>query len=414
MEIIVFISTILSIIFTMSRTGRILNGGGLFFILSNIIVITLTLMSVFLKKRKLIINTNVLMILQLILMTMLIRIFIQFEIACLENDTFSSAKEIFTTTLVQSMGIFIGFLIGYLAKESLFKLISISSVIVLPLCEITTTFGTKINGSRCVLNLGPFSVISLTIFTGLLPFCIGFLLEADPFNKSIGWKKIDLKAKHFIIIIYSTLTASMLVFNKDLGTFLVFGCCIFLVLLPTLRISYQIFFSVTGIIGLTFLTSSSHTFQSRVSDLLLNIADSDTEYLIQSYIRSGFWGQGEFTTSLSRFPFQSSDYALQVIWSNHGLIIAIGVVFLLASITLTLLRMQKSLHFSRYFDTFTASVIIVFSVPFVYTTACALLVVPVTGIPLPLIGKGSSLTLVYTLLITMVNGIYHRIAEKEN
>lgn len=407
--VMIFITTLLSITYTLGRTERILGGGSVFFLLSNIIAIALEIMVVILRKKKIITDTKIHLLLQAIILTIICRTFIQFEISCMEDNTLACAKEIISTTLFQTVGILMGFLIGSFANAALFKLASIVSVVALPLCEIAMTFSKETNGSRCILNLGPFSVVSLAVFTILLPFCVGFLIEADPFNTPLGWKKVDLKTKHFITVVYTLLLGSMLVINKDLGTFMVLAGCTFFAIYPTLnKASYKAILIFGACAGLTILTKSSHTFQSRLNDLFLKVPDSDTMYFLQSYQRSGFFGAGQYATSLARFPHQAEDYILQVICTNHGLIFASGIVIVLATLLILLWKMKQTLHHSRYFSTFARSVIIVYGLPFIYCTMCALLISPITGIPVPLLGKGTSLTFTYSMFITMIAGIYYK------
>lgn len=129
--------------------------------------------------------------------------------------------------------------------------------------------------------------------------------------------------------------------------------------------------------------------------------------LVQSQLAissGGFWGKG-FTegtmTKLNYVPEQSTDFIFCTIGEEEGFIgtFSIIILFLLLLIRITILAERQRANFSRHYAYCVAGI---FFIHFLVNIGMTMGLMPIIGIPLPLISKGGSSLLGFTMMVAVL------------
>lgn len=397
----IIILCLLSTIISLWQNQRLLGGGGIYLIASNALIILFTLILIW-SKRKKIIDSYIHKVIYLFLACHTLQVFILYEIACQYSDTSSMAQDIFLTLFLEGIVFIVFFIIGKYFKITLFKLASLISFIALPLSIIAITLGNKSRGSYFILKIGPFSVVSLAIISLLMPFTLAFAI--DVFK---DWWHTHLKIYHLMLLIYFGFISLLLVRNKDLGSLLILSATLLIVVLPTLpNFWYKASLVLTSVFAVITLYFFSDTFEGRFKEIIE--VKGNTLYFLQQYKRAGFWGNGYQHIKLNKIPHLDKDYALNCVFSNHGLLLTIALLILIMILLQVSYSMIFVIHHNNFIEILLKSSLLTIAIPYVYCALASLLLVPVTGIIFPFLGNSTSLGLVYTYNIALILGFYSR------
>jgi len=132
---------------------------------------------------------------------------------------------------------------------------------------------------------------------------------------------------------------------------------------------------------------------------LYNLEQSKTAIGAGDWLGKGFT-QGNMT-KLNYVPEQSTDFIFCTIGEEQGFVGVLGIIglFLLLLIRLTILAERQRVDFSRYYA---YGVVGILFIHFFINIGMTMGLMPIIGIPLPLISKGGSSLLGFTLMIAVL------------
>ena len=268
--------------------------------------------------------------------------------------------------------------------------------------------GIKGKGAQRWLDLGFLHLQPSEFFKFLLPIMLAWWLNlADEYalNKWLTWLVVSLiiALSVFLIAIQPDLGSALMVLISGL-------IIIFLIGLP-----WKLILTATACMILSFpiLWNNMHGYQK---DRVLTFLDPYKDPLGSGYhsiqsmiaIGSGGWfGQGWLQGSQSRLDFvpeQHTDFIFSIIAEEYGFVG--GILLLLLYFALVwrglMISIASNNHFSRILGT-TLSIVI-----FLYVAvniAMVLGLLPIVGLPLPLISYGGSSLIAYTIILGILSSI---------
>lgn len=246
-------------------------------------------------------------------------------------------------------------------------------------------------GAQRWLNIGPLQFQPSELVKLAMPMMLAWYLE----KKSLPPGLNTLLISGLLLLIPLALVAK----QPDLGTALMIvftGICV--LLLAGIRLLHIIVFLITISCAAPFLWSLLHDYQrQRVLTFLNPEADplSKGYHIIQSKIAvgsGGIWGKGYLHGTQSHLQFlpeHTTDFIFGVLGEEFGLI---GAILLMSVLTFIVLRglyisSQAQDTFSRLLG---GSLSLTFFLSFFVNIGMVTGIVPVVGMPLPLISYGGS------------------------
>ncbi len=266
----------------------------------------------------------------------------------------------------------------------------------------------KINkGAKRWINLHFFKFQPSELFKIIIPIMISKIINENSYP--IENKKIILS----LIIIF--IPAIMIVIQPDLGTAILIIISGFITLYFGGIKKKKIFFFllilpiILPIIWIFFLKNYQ---KNRILTLFnYNKKNNSTNYHInQSKIAigsGGLWGKGILNGTQSKFEFipeQTTDFIFAVIAEETGYI---GIIILLL---IYIILITKSLFITyktknNFNKLLSSSLIAIFSICIFINISMVIGILPIVGIPLPLISYGGSSTLCMTIIFGIIIAI---------
>lgn len=270
---------------------------------------------------------------------------------------------------------------------------------VLGLQVITVLFGREVNGNRNWLDLGPVGIQPSEFLKLAMVMAFAFWLAQlsdDPFHNRQIWLRI---------LVYSGISVVLVaILGKDLGTGVVMAVMLaFLFLFAGMPLSWWFGLAGIGAAMVAVLISASPSRRIRI-DAWMNPETADPMGVRWQY-EHGTWALasgGIFGTGLGRsklkwswIPEVENDFIFAIIGEELGLIGALFVILLFFALGVTMYniaRLQTN-PFNRYL---VIGIMLWVVMQGFINIAVVLGMLPVLGVPLPLISAGGS-SLIATL-----------------
>lgn len=246
-------------------------------------------------------------------------------------------------------------------------------------------------GAQRWLNLGLFRFQPSELMKLAMPLMLAWYLKD---------KILPLEGKTLLISIgFLLIPVLMIAKQPDLGTaIIVLATGIFVLLLAGIRLYYLISSAIVGGIGLPILWHFMHTYQKNRILIFINPERDPlgTGYnIIQSKIAigsGGLFGKGLFQGTqahLQFLPTHTTDFIFAVCGEELGLFGCLMLLTILLGITIRCLYIS-----SRSQDNFTrlltGSLSLTFFISFFVNIGMVIGLLPVVGIPLPLVSYGGT------------------------
>lgn len=279
------------------------------------------------------------------------------------------------------------------------------------LLVLFTSFGASGNGNRNWLNLGGFSIqpseflkIAMILFTAQLLH----QREGEFDDVKRVWRKA---------LINGGIVMALVLVGSDVGTVIVMSAILIgmLVLagMPRKLITY-----ITGaaLIAVPLIMMSSASRRGRILAWLDPSAPDPNGYTWQS--THGVWafasggitgvGLGQSKLKWSWIPEAENDFIFAIIGEEMGLIGALVVVILFVATAMVMIRIAAKCN-NLYARMVVLGVMLWITVQALINVAVVLTLLPVLGVPLPLISQGGSSIIAILAALGIVLGI-----EREN
>lgn len=311
--------------------------------------------------------------------------------------------------LVALVGLGIGFL-AYLLPLKSIKLLAIPALLAtLGLQVATVAFGITINGNQNWLNLGPIGNVQPSEFLKLgLILGISMLLTrlgSDHFQNRRTWLSISLAAGFGLVLVA--------VVGRDLGTGIVM---IFIVLgmLFLGGMSLPKLLGVTAALGLlaVLVMQTSASRRARLNAWLFPEA-ADPMGINWQY-QHGTWalaegglfgvGPGRSKLKWSWIPEVENDFIFAIIGEEWGFIGALLIILIFMALALNLFVIARD-QTDLFARSVVSGVMLWIVVQAFINIAVVLGLLPVLGVPLPLISAGGSSLLATLAALGLVLGI---------
>lgn len=280
------------------------------------------------------------------------------------------------------------------------RLIPIGFLATIGLQTFTVFFGNEINGNRNWIDLGLFSIQPSEFLKVALILSFAFILRDvgfDQYEDNQRWKKVAVQGVAAVFLVA--------ILGKDMGTGIVMVLMVLgLLLFAGMRLSTWIaaFMAVlvAGVLGIVSSASRRVRFEA-----WLNPDMADPMGVMWQY-QHGTWALaagGIFGTGLGRsklkwswIPEVENDFIFAVIGEELGLIGALVVILLFLALALTMfaIAQKQTEPFNRLV---VIGVMLWITVQAFVNIAVVLGLLPVLGVPLPLISAGGS-----SLLATLI------------
>lgn len=276
---------------------------------------------------------------------------------------------------------------------------SLLLLITIALQTVTVLFGADVNGNRNWISLGPVGIQPSEFMKLALIIAFAFWLSQlgeDPIRNRQIWLRI---------LAYSAIGLVLVaVMGRDLGTGVVMAVMLgFLFLFAGMPISWWLSIALGGAALAVLLIQASPSRRIRF-DAWLNPESADPmgvrwqfEHGTWALASGGIWGTGLGRSKLkwSWIPEVENDFIFAIIGEELGLVGAMFVILLFFAIGLTMFSIAKNQTnpFNRYLVT---GIMLWVVMQAFINIAVVLGLLPVLGVPLPLISAGGS-SLIATL-----------------
>lgn len=263
---------------------------------------------------------------------------------------------------------------------------------------VFTPLGVEIGGNRNWLNIGPIQFQPSEIIKLALVVWLGIILSArsDRLN--------DVKATLMPVFIVGGVSIGLVLLGGDLGTVLIMAAILFGALFYAgVRLRILLAPLVVGAVGLTLFAISSESRLKRISAYMAgSCTDLDdcwqTDHSNYALANGGIFGVGigNSTGKWGWLPAADNDFIFAIIGEELGLLGAIVVLVLFIVLAIAFLRIIRA-STNDFARITTAGVMVWVMVQALVNIAVVLGLIPVLGVPLPLISAGGT-ALVSTLI----------------
>ncbi len=282
---------------------------------------------------------------------------------------------------------------------------------ILLLFGVLSPLGSQVNGAQAWFALGPFTLQPAEFAKLALIVALGALLAE--------WEgDIDLK-RLGIIGVLCGVPSALILMQPDLGTVAVIVAIVLgMLLIGGLRLRYIVVLSVIGLVGVIGAFNSSVLDQYQ-KDRLTGFLDPESDVQRSTYnvdqsqtaiSNGGVTGEGLFQgsqTELGYVPEQQTDFIFTAVGEELGFVGGAAVIGLYGVIIWRIWRiaqMSRDLLGTLY----CVGVLSMLVFQVFENVGMAMGIMPVTGIPLPLLSYGGSATLVTFAAIGLVLNVHMR------
>jgi rod shape determining protein RodA len=292
------------------------------------------------------------------------------------------------------LGIISFLFVLFLPERTIKTFIPILFFILILLLMAVLIIGDETKGARRWLNIGPFGIQPSEFFKLFLILYLSKVLSDNS------------RTNYYFVSILTIISAGLIYIEPDLGTTLIILMIwfVFTFLSGKFEVLWKtILFSGVALAPLAFLVMEDYQ-RGRIIGFMFPTLYSDFSYNTTQSIRAiasgGITGTGFMNgyMNLGNFvPEDHTDFIISVIGEEFGFIGIFSVIFVYFLIIWRLYRGYKMSYdiFWKYF--YASSSFLIFFHVF-ENIGMNLGIMPVTGIPLPMISNGGSTILTYSLL----------------
>lgn len=257
--------------------------------------------------------------------------------------------------------------------------------------------GVEINGSQRWLDLGPINFQPAEYMKIVMPLALCWVLTYKPLPVTLP--------QLFYVLIITLIPAGLVFMQPDLGTtIIIVSTSVCLIFLAGIRLRFVLVSLVVLLSSLPlawyYLLYDYH--RARLATFLNPEADplGAGWSLIQSKIAIGTGGvlgrgwNNNLQASLEFLPETHTDFIFSIYAEEHGLLGVLLLVFLYVCIILRCLYITRATRdsFERFFC---SSLIFIFSVYVAINIGMVSGIMPVVGVPLPLVSYGGTALLTF-------------------
>lgn len=326
------------------------------------------------------------------------------------NNAFAIFNKQLLTAILGSLALFV---LASMPSEAIRRLVIPASAIalVVQLLVVFTVLGTSVNGNRNWISILGFTVQPsefLKLF--LIVYVSKFLMERqDEFH--------DPKRVWFPLLAIAAVYVAPVVAGGDVGTAIVMAAFLFgMWLFAGLPGRLVNFYSIIAVIAIPVVMFSNSSRRGRVMAWLNPTAPDPNDYNWQA--THGIWafaagglggvGLGQSKLKWSWIPEAENDFIFAIIGEEMGLIGAITLIVLFIALAFVMIRIAMRTH-DLYRKMVVLGVMLWITLQAFINISVVLTLLPVLGVPLPLISAGGSSLLATLMAFGVVLGI-----EREN
>lgn len=295
-----------------------------------------------------------------------------------------------------------------------FGLVVYAAVVVL-LMAVLTPLGSRSKGTQGWFQLGPFQLQPSEL--AKLGLIIGLAAVAAQFGGQINLRRLGA------LVAVAIVPMGLVMLQPDLGTTLVSTAIAFAMLMMAgVRTRYLAVIALVGVLGVTLVLQSGVLKQYQKDRLTVFVQQGhqdlqssrrDAYNLDQAKIAigaGGFTGQGLFGGTQTRggvVPEQHTDFIFTAVGEQLGFV---GSATLLALLAVIVWRVWRAAQLANDdFGTLVCTGIMALLVFQIFeNVGMTMGIMPITGIPLPLVSYGGSSSVTVFVAIGMVLGIQMR------
>lgn len=256
---------------------------------------------------------------------------------------------------------------------------------------VFTPLGTEINGNRSWIDLGPTTVQPAEFAKVALVMWLGMIIARK------GDKLTQLKEVVVPIGLPVGVVILLALLGKDLGTVMVIGALVLGALwFGGLRARYIVGATLIAVVGAVTMAIVSPNRVARITSFFDGSCDYEglcwqTSHGFFALASGGIFGVGlgNSTAKWSWLPEADNDFIFAIIGEEFGLIGALAVILLFAALAVVLLRIWRETE-NVAGRTLVGGVLVWFIFQAFVNIAVVLGLLPVLGVPLPLLSSGGS------------------------
>ena len=335
-----------------------------------------------------------------------------FGLAIIYSTTFTITGS--SETLQQSMFILIG-LVGLIIIARIDYRVYTNYSGVLYLLTVGMLVATKFFGQKALGATRWINIAGFQFQPSELAKIFMIIVMAKFFSEHV--EQMNRPKTIILSLLYIGIPIGLVAWQPDLGTAITFGIIwLSMLLVSNIRKAYIAIIGTVGILSLYPIYSILHDYQKqRILTFLNPTADKMGSgwNVNQAMIAIGsgqFWGRGLGRgpqSQLNFVPFKHTDFVFAALAEEMGFVVAFSVILLFSVILYRAIRIARLAR--DYFGMFLATGI--FAVLFFHifiNIGMNLGIMPVTGIPLPLLSSGGTSVIVTLCMLGILESIHIR------
>ncbi|MFD2673764.1 putative lipid II flippase FtsW [Gulosibacter bifidus] len=280
---------------------------------------------------------------------------------------------------------------------------------------VFTPLGVEVNGNRAWLNLGVITIQPAEFAKVALAIWLGMMITRK------GEQLRDLKNFVIPIGLPVAFVLGLALMGKDLGTVMVIGALVLGALwFGGIRRAFIVGATAIAVGGAIFMAAVSPNRVARITSFFAGNCDYEglcwqTSHGFYALARGGVFGVGlgNSTAKWSWLPEADNDFIFAIIGEELGLIGGFVVILLIAAMGIMMLRVWKE-SVSPAGRVITGAIFSWFIFQAFVNIAVVLGLLPVLGVPLPLLSSGGSALLTSLLAIGIVLSVCRETAKHDS
>lgn len=301
----------------------------------------------------------------------------------------------------------LGFWTGSFAWVALFVAMAMQLLVFTPL-------GVEINGNRSWLDFGITTVQPAEFAKVALVMWLGMLIARK------GDKLTRLREVIVPIGVPVGIVIGLALLGKDLGTVMVIGALVLGALwFGGLRARYIIGAALIAVVGAVTMAVVSPNRVARITSFFDGSCDYEglcwqTSHGFFALARGGIFGVGlgNSTAKWSWLPEADNDFIYAIIGEEFGMVGALAVILLFAALAVVVLRIWRETE-NVAGRTLVGGVLVWFIFQAFVNIAVVLGLLPVLGVPLPLLSSGGSALITSLFAIGLVLSVARENAKRQ-
>ena len=312
------------------------------------------------------------------------------------------------------MGVVVGASVAFVPPKLMRKLYPLALATTLAALWLVLQVGVEVNGTKGWFSLGAFRMQPSE--PGKLVVIVGMALLLAPRDREVGPKRV------LLALALAAAPIGLLMLQPDLGTMLVYlVIAVVMVIVSGIKARWIILLAIIAVAGTVGVLRSDALAEYQEARLRVYLFESDVSDDSASYAfnveqaqiaigNGGIRGQGLFQGTQTRsdlVPQQQTDFIFTVAGEELGLR---GASLLLGLFALLLFRVWRTaqLALTQFERMMCTGIFAMLLFQTFQSVGMTMGMMPVTGIPLPLVSYGGSSMLTTMASLGLVAGVYRR------